>query len=83
MTMVPVKEELHAAIELLTDAEVRHVAHLVRTLQKQRGLSPTLSRLAAAPAFKVAPSGLSHFRPVEPARGNGIPASQLLVEDRR
>jgi len=81
--MTAAKEALLSVIESLDDSEAQQVAELIRTLQKQRGVSPTLGVLAADPSFDVDLSDLSHFRVVEPMRVKGLPASTQLLRDRR
>ena len=81
--MNPVKESLRDTIELLSDEEARQILDFIQRLRTTRDVSPTLRRLASDPAFGVPSEALGHFRVVEPIRGKGIPASSLLVEDRR
>jgi len=79
-----VKESLYSVIEVLSDDEARRVLELIRQLRKkERGVSRTMKRLAVEPSFEMPAKAYRPFRSVEPARGTGIAASRLLVEDRR
>lgn len=81
--MSSVKESLYKAIELLSDDEARQLLEFAQRLQKKSGISLTLRRLASDPAFEIPSEGTGAFRVVEPIRGKGIPASRLLVGNRR
>jgi len=81
--MGSVKELLRNTIELVSDEEARQLLEFIQRLRKKDEVSPTLKRLASDPAFKIPSEGSGGFPVVEPIRGKGIPASKLLVEDRR
>ena len=81
--MDAVKELLRHMIEQMSDAEARQLLELAQHLQHRRDDSLTLKRLATDPAFKVPGNGVRAFRIVEPIQGKGIPASKLLVDNRR
>ena len=81
--MSVIKESLHHTIDELNDEEVQQVLVFARHLKERREISPTLERLAGDPAFEVPSEEVGVFRRVQPIRGKGIPASELLVEDRR
>jgi len=81
--MNSVKESLRNTIEVLSDEEARQILEFIQRLRTTSDVSPTLRRLASDPAFEVPSEPLGDFRVVEPIRGKGIPASRLLVEDRR
>jgi hypothetical protein len=80
--MNTVKELLHSTIETLTDQEAEAALRLVRGL-RARDIDAVLHRLAQNPTFEVPPPGERKLRDVQPARGRGRPASELLIEDRR
>ena len=69
--MGSIRESLHDAIDLLSDEETRQVLALVQLLQKRRGVSPGLQRLAADPTFSVPAAGVMGFPAVEPVEGQG------------
>lgn len=81
--MSSVKESLYNTIELLSDEESQQILEFIQHLRKGRNVSSTLGRLASDPAFNVPSEGPEGFRAVESIRGQGVPASRLLVEDRR
>jgi len=81
--MDSVKESLHNTIELLSDEEARQFLEFAQRLQRKSDVSLTLRRLADDPAFRIPSEASGAFRVVEPVQGKGIPASRLLVEERR
>lgn len=81
--MESVKESLRNTIELLSEEEARQILEFARHLREWNHTSGTMKRLASHPAFKVPSDQLSPFPKVEPVQSKGIPASELLVRDRR
>jgi hypothetical protein len=81
--MSTVKESLYNSIERLSDEEALQTLEFIQRLRQNKKHSKTLKRLASDPVFSVPPEDLGGFRSVEPLPGKGIPASRLLVEDRR
>ncbi|HAZ32018.1 MAG TPA: hypothetical protein DCY61_04930 [Dehalococcoidia bacterium] len=81
--MTSVKESLRSTIEVLSDEEARQILEFIQRLRTTSDVSATLRRLAIDPSFEVPSEGFGDFSIVEPIRGKGIPASRLLVEDRR
>ncbi|MBM4084131.1 MAG: hypothetical protein FJ272_05025 [Planctomycetes bacterium] len=81
--MGSVKESIHDAIDRMSDEEARRLLEFVKGLRKKTRVSATLRRLAEDPAFSVPPQRNGGFRAVKPVQGKGVPASRLLVEDRR
>lgn len=81
--MSSAKESLHNTIELLNDEEARQILEFVQRIRKKSDVSLTLERLASDPTFKIPSEGVGVFRVIKPIRGKGIPASRLLMEDRR
>jgi hypothetical protein len=77
------KELLWHMIEQMSDAEARQLLEFAQHLQRRHDDSLTLKRLATDPAFKLPENGVMAFRIVEPIQGKGMPASKLLVDDRR
>lgn len=64
--------------------EARSVFDVTRQLlEKENRVSHTIERLLADPAFEIPARMPGRFALVEPARGKGIAASRLLVEDRK
>jgi hypothetical protein len=81
--MDAVKALLRQMIEQMSDTEARQLLEFAQHLQHRRDDSLTLKRLATDLAFKVPGKGVRAFRIVEPIQGKGIPASKLLVDNRR
>ena len=81
--MNAVKDVLRHTIELLSEEEAGQLLEFIQRLGKARGISLTLRRLAADPAFKMPAEGLRTFSVVDPIQGTGVAASRLLVENRR
>jgi hypothetical protein len=78
-----VKELLRHMIEQMSDTEACQLLEFAQHLQHRRDDSLTLKRLATDPVFKVPGNGARAFRIVEPIQGKGIPASKLLMDNRR
>ena len=81
--MGSVKKLLYNVIESMDDEEANQILKIAQSLQKKRVISITISHLASDPSFKVHSEVYEEFRLVKPIKGKGIPASQLLMEDRR
>jgi len=77
------RERLRDVIDRLTDAEVRRILTLIESGKEDSRSLRTLERLSTDPAFSVPLLGLRTFRVVEPVASKGVPASEMLVEDRR
>lgn len=59
------------------------ISAVTRRLREKSRVTKTLKALACDTAFTVPPASLRKCRAVEPLKGKGIPASRLLVMDRR
>jgi hypothetical protein len=81
--MDAVKELLWQMIEQMSDAEARQLLEFAQHLQPRRADLLTWKRLATDPTFKLPGDGVMAFRIVEAIQGKGIPASKLLVDNRR
>ena len=81
--MGSVKEALHTTIESLSEREARQVMKIVRVLKSKKETSMTLKTLAVDTAFRMPEKRVKPFRDIRPIQGKGIPASELLVKDRR
>jgi hypothetical protein len=83
MGMGSVKEELRTTIETLSEADAARAMEFIRrVLGRVRG-KDALDLLAQNRDIAVPTTTNGGFAPVEPIRGEGIPASRLLIEDRR
>ena len=81
--MSPVKKTLRQAIESLSDEEARKLLEFANALRVPATASRLRQLFGGDPAFELPPEDSSGFPPVKPVRGTGIPASQLLIRDRR
>ena len=81
--MSPVKEELLNEIEELSDKEVKRILAFLHALKGKIATEELLKDLTANGDFYVPRNLPPHFKKVKPAKGKGIPASQLLVQERR
>jgi len=81
--MSPVKESLLEAIEGLSDAEAQHAIELIHHLKQESELDYLYDVLGDNPSFRPPSRDNPTLEPVEPAETTGIPASQLILRDRR
>lgn len=78
-----VKEMLYERIQDLTEEEARSVLDFVSSVKRPEPHGTLWQRLARIPGIKLPEDGFKPFPPVTPIQVGGIPASQLLIEDRR
>ena len=81
--MSAVKEALLEEVENLSDEEAREISAFLHTLKNGKNMEKLFKNLASNPDFSVPRNFPPYFKKVEPAIGKGIPASQLLIQDRR
>jgi len=81
--MSAVRESLIESVRELTDDEARQTLAFVQALRRRTELAELHRRLAGKPGYRLPSPAHPGFPPVEPAPTTGIPASQLLVRDRR
>ena len=81
--MLSVKESLRTTVDSISDEEALMVLSFIEQMRKHPVRSSTLKRLASDPTFKVPSRKLGSFVKVDPMDGKGVPASRLLLEDRR
>lgn len=89
--MASAKESLREKVELLSEEEAREILDLIT--RRETGLgSPdkgkltreaVRARLAGRPGFRVPPEDAPPFRRFKPMKCPGVPASELLISDRR
>jgi len=77
--MTTIKESLLNEIERLDEEKIRRTLEFVRNLREER----TLEQLKNHPAIKAPSKHPGRFPKVKPAPTKGIPASKLLIGDRR
>lgn len=83
MGMGSVKEELRTTIETLSEVDAARAMEFIRRLRGRVRGKDALDLLAQNRDIAVPATTNGGFTPVEPIRGEGIPASRLLIEDRR
>lgn len=76
-------ETLREAVASLTEAEATKTLDYLRRLRGSETTRVVASLLAGDPAFHLPDEPAAPLPPVEPLRGMGIPASKLLIQDRR
>jgi hypothetical protein len=89
--MATAKESLRDRVDRLSEEEAREVLDLIETKESEPGRSPSTkltretirARLAGHPGFRVPPENAPPFRRVQPIDCPGVPASELLIADRR
>ena len=81
--MSPTKEALLETIEALSDAEAQRAIELIRRLKQKSDLDLLCDVLGNNPTFRLPSRDNPTLEPVEPAETTGLPASKLLVRDRR
>jgi hypothetical protein len=83
VTMPSLRERLRDAIDRLTDEQVCRILYLIESGEEAQQSVQTLERLSTDPGFSVPLLGLRTFHVVQPVASKGLPASKMLVEDRR
>jgi len=89
--MATAKESLRDKVDRLSEEEAREVLDLLATKEPEPASSPRKkltrevlrARLAGHPGSRVPPEDASPFRRVRPINCPGVPASELLISDRR
>ena len=76
------KEMLYEKIQDMTEEEARQVLDMVEQVKQPDSKEALWERLSKIPGIKVPEGGFQPFDDFEPVKGTGIPASQLLIEDR-
>ena len=77
--MTSARELLLKEIEQLDEEKTRKTLEFIQNLSTEK----TLERLKNHPAIKVPADHSRGFREIRPAQTKGIPASKLLIGDRR
>jgi hypothetical protein len=89
--MATAKESLRSKVDQLSEEEAQEVLGLIATKGSERaaGTGATLTwevvreRLAGRAAFRVPPANAGPFRKRKRIRCLGVPASEMLIADRR
>ena len=76
-------QTLRETVASLTEAEAAKALDYIQHLRGERQSRALDHLLAGDPAFHLPDEPRAPLPPVEPIRGMGVPASELLVRDRR
>jgi hypothetical protein len=77
------KETLHEAVNSLTDEQAQEALEFVQILRSRADMARLHRVLGHNPAIRVPTKPFSGYRRVEPVKGTGIPASELLIRERQ
>jgi hypothetical protein len=81
--MSPTKESLLQAVEGLSEEEARRALAYINSLHAADERTRVRARLTSHPAIRVPSEDADGFREFTPIQCTGIPASELLIRDRR
>ena len=81
--MESVKEKLLETIENLSDSEAQKILEYARNIKEEDEKEKSLKQLSQNPAIQVPAKDKRSFKKVKPVPVKGMPASKLLIEDRR
>jgi hypothetical protein len=81
--MSPTRESVVQAVLELPEEEARKALAYIRSLHGGRGRGGLRARLAAHPAITLPTGDSSALPDLAPVQGTGIPASEILVRERR
>jgi len=81
--MLTIKQTLHNVVEQLSEEQAIRVLEMIQSLSGKTNNSLTLARLASDSRFRLPSQGFRPFKRVVPIRLLGVPASKMLIEDRR
>ena len=81
--MSPIKQTLLHAVKDLSEDEAQKAMAYIEALRRNAELARLHERLGGRPDISLPAPQVGGFPDVEPIRGKGVPASELLVRDRR
>lgn len=81
--MNPIKESIYQTIDQLNEDEQLQVLQFAQHLKKKNSIPQVETFLVDDPAVKLPTKGIDVFKQVKPVYGHGLPASELLLKDRR
>jgi hypothetical protein len=81
--MATASEKLRQTVESLTETEAAQALDYIRSLRRHESNHVANALLSADPSFRVPDSPYAPLPPIEPVHGSGVPASELLLRDRR
>jgi hypothetical protein len=76
-------ETLRETVASLSETEAVQALDYIRRLRGAETNRPLAALLADDPSIRLPDRPFDPLPPLEPARGSGIPASELLIRDRR
>lgn len=77
------KETLQDAVSSLTDEQAQEALEFIRILRDRAEMTRLHRVLGHNRAIRVPTKPFSGYRRVEPVKGTGTPASELLIRERR
>ncbi len=81
--MSATKESLLKAVETLSEDEARRALAYVQSFNATGERARVRARLAGHPAIRVPSAHTGGFRDFTPIQCKGVPASEVLIRDRR
>ena len=78
-----VKDILREEIDRLTDDEAREMLEYTKKIRANNEKAEIVKCLSNDPAIKIPADIYKPFSKVEAVKGKGIPASELLIRERR
>ena len=81
--MSSAKDMLRQAIEALTEDQARQVLGFIHGFRRKSDLERIRKAVGNDPAIELPAHEPPEHQPFDPVKGTGIPASKLLVNDRR
>lgn len=77
------RADILAALDRMSDDELTELLALAQRIEQRRTAPPLLERLAADPSFRIPQPEHRTFARFTPIDATGLPASEILVRDRR
>ena len=81
--MSAIKQTLIKQIEGMSDSDARQILRLTRKWNREKNGDRAFRELMKDPAIRMPKNLTREFKKIKPLRGKGIPASKLLIADRR
>jgi hypothetical protein len=81
--MASALETLSATVASLTEAQAAQTLAYIERLRRKAAVQEIADLLSSDPSFYVPPTALDPLLPSERPPSRGVPASDLLIRDRR
>jgi hypothetical protein len=81
--MASASEKLRETIESLSETEAAKALDYIRSLRREQPNRALGALLSGDPSIHLPAMPYAPLPPIEPVHGSGIPASELLIRDRR